>query len=397
HNLDVIKTSDWLIDLGPEAGDMGGNIVIEGTPEDVARHKRSYTGAALKPVLSAGPSQPRQGVGTKDSQADLHATAALPDLGDDVKMPWERDGRAWHTVDHRDRSGDPAEWDPRILTWLVDTMVALGPFAAPDWNHRTRIEITAKASTPWFCHILTGGKDLLEVAIRVPESTFTSTGLHSKLRIKTLDERKDLPIYGQWDRIRHRALTGGWEEWRLHLRDAKDVSKAAFRAFLRSAVATYFKQLEAAECDPESAQPWKTDGEAWHLSQKSISKRHTIRWTPSVLVALIGRFKSMQPDLRVDWAGKSSIQLFVPGRASPVGRITTSMPRALRVELRVPLGGATPTQVDRLGDEVEIKSNASDARVRFLVRSLSQNDAKQLRALWHKCVTSGAKQELVAV
>jgi excinuclease ABC subunit A len=52
HNLEVIKTADWLIDLGPEGGDGGGEIVAAGTPEDIARVKRSYTGQFLAPVLS---------------------------------------------------------------------------------------------------------------------------------------------------------------------------------------------------------------------------------------------------------------------------------------------------------------------------------------------------------
>jgi excinuclease ABC subunit A len=51
HNLEVIKTADWLIDLGPEGGDGGGEIVAAGTPEDIAKAKRSYTGQFLAPVL----------------------------------------------------------------------------------------------------------------------------------------------------------------------------------------------------------------------------------------------------------------------------------------------------------------------------------------------------------
>src|SRR5262249_54071988 len=51
HNLEVIKTADWIIDLGPEGGDGGGEIVAAGTPEDVAKVARSYTGEFLKPVL----------------------------------------------------------------------------------------------------------------------------------------------------------------------------------------------------------------------------------------------------------------------------------------------------------------------------------------------------------
>lgn len=52
HNLDVIKTADWIIDLGPEGGDGGGEVIAEGTPEMVAKVKRSYTGQFLKPLLT---------------------------------------------------------------------------------------------------------------------------------------------------------------------------------------------------------------------------------------------------------------------------------------------------------------------------------------------------------
>ena len=54
HNLEVIKTADWIIDLGPEGGDGGGEIVVAGTPEDVVREKRSYTGRFLRDVLKRG-------------------------------------------------------------------------------------------------------------------------------------------------------------------------------------------------------------------------------------------------------------------------------------------------------------------------------------------------------
>ncbi len=53
HNLDVIKTADWLIDVGPEGGDKGGEIIVTGTPETVAEHPHSYTGHFLKSILGA--------------------------------------------------------------------------------------------------------------------------------------------------------------------------------------------------------------------------------------------------------------------------------------------------------------------------------------------------------
>ena len=60
HNLDVIKTADWIIDLGPEGGDGGGTIVASGTPQDVAATKGSFTGEFLKPLVER-PRKPRRG------------------------------------------------------------------------------------------------------------------------------------------------------------------------------------------------------------------------------------------------------------------------------------------------------------------------------------------------
>ena len=54
HNLDVIKTADYLIDLGPEGGNRGGTIVAKGTPEAIVKVKASYTGQFLKPLLEEG-------------------------------------------------------------------------------------------------------------------------------------------------------------------------------------------------------------------------------------------------------------------------------------------------------------------------------------------------------
>jgi excinuclease ABC subunit A len=53
HNLDVVKSADWVLDLGPEAGDRGGRIVAHGTPEQVARSRRSHTARYLRPLLAS--------------------------------------------------------------------------------------------------------------------------------------------------------------------------------------------------------------------------------------------------------------------------------------------------------------------------------------------------------
>jgi excinuclease ABC subunit A len=64
HNLDVVACADWVIDMGPEGGEGGGEIVAAGPPEDIVREKRSYTGAFLKPVLA------RRGAGGKKKRVE---------------------------------------------------------------------------------------------------------------------------------------------------------------------------------------------------------------------------------------------------------------------------------------------------------------------------------------
>jgi excinuclease ABC subunit A len=68
HNLEVIKTADWIVDLGPEGGDSGGEIVAAGPPEAIVKEKRSYTGAFLKPVLAKA-RRVREGRGGEDVEA----------------------------------------------------------------------------------------------------------------------------------------------------------------------------------------------------------------------------------------------------------------------------------------------------------------------------------------
>ena len=65
HNLDVIKTADWIIDLGPEGGGGGGEVIATGTPEQLAKHKKSHTGKFLKALLESGRASDRSLAGVR--------------------------------------------------------------------------------------------------------------------------------------------------------------------------------------------------------------------------------------------------------------------------------------------------------------------------------------------
>ncbi|MDC4206514.1 MAG: hypothetical protein MPW13_19425 [Candidatus Manganitrophus sp.] len=103
HNLDVIRASDWIIDLGPEGGDAGGEIVCAGTPEEVAKCDRSHTGVALKAYAEAvgigravGPSgAPREWIGKERCDPDPQRARAQPERGRcrDSARPVHRDHR----------------------------------------------------------------------------------------------------------------------------------------------------------------------------------------------------------------------------------------------------------------------------------------------------------------
>ncbi|MGA7560366.1 MAG: hypothetical protein WBW12_15715, partial [Terriglobales bacterium] len=77
HNLDVIRNADWILDLGPEGGEEGGRIVAQGTPEQVARVKKSYTGQALTAYFNASPKDglAKNGSGKNGSTKSVPAPA----------------------------------------------------------------------------------------------------------------------------------------------------------------------------------------------------------------------------------------------------------------------------------------------------------------------------------
>ena len=178
HNLEVIKTADWVIDIGPEAGQEGGEIVVAGTPETVAACNRSLTGAILKGVLAAGPSAERPRfdpkAAAKEALAALKKAAdADKALGGDARPPWEIDGRRWHTIDRVARNGRAVHWDGMLLGRIVDQINALGGFSTADWSQRSLVKITSATPSPHvFFTAGTGQEWYLTLKFRVPRNSF---------------------------------------------------------------------------------------------------------------------------------------------------------------------------------------------------------------------------------
>ncbi len=242
HNLEVIKTADWIIDLGPEAGASGGRVVAEGTPETIVNAPDSLTGKILKGVLDAGPYEERPRFDPKAAARQViedarKAAATTEEFGRDVKMPWQIDGRRWHTQDRRTRTGKPIRWDGRILERIVDRIETSGGLAATDWSQRSIVRILGPdPDTPAFFEALTGHEWIVTLKFRVPRGTFRAEMLQKQLRLVPFAEGPT-PVLSDAERVAISDLRGFGQEVVITGHSLAEFETEAFDTFLAKAIA----------------------------------------------------------------------------------------------------------------------------------------------------------------
>ncbi len=403
HNLDLIKQADWVIDMGPEAGEAGGRVVVEGPPEHIVatagrrpvqRQRRapapsraagegtpsssmngpsvlSHTARALTPVLVAGPHRKRDVYDSLAEEQPQPDDVEIREVGLEARMPWQIDGRRWHTQDRVGRRGEPCHWDGQILERLIDHLQQRGDFRT-DWNARSVVEVTGEKKTHgWFLHAITGEAWLLKLKFRMRAAAVDHRELAAALNLKTLNEIEEMPVYGNEPRVRSRRQRGPWQEVEIRAHRLEEIDKPAFWAFVDRA-ADSFQQLVGAN-DLESHLPWKKLGKRWHLLRKGFPPGKRVAWPPGLLDRVFQLLDELAPDGQYQWGNQQRVHFLPAGRQQPWATLHTKKPAALELILTGPKNLVGFGRVTGLAWDRELNGNHPD-RDLIKLRFRSEDD-----------------------
>jgi excinuclease ABC subunit A len=371
HNLDVIKTADWVIDMGPEAGIGGGRVVACGTPEEVVRQAAdpqrraagpvSHTGRILKGILDAGPHEVRKKFDPEAALRERDGDLDIADVGKDQKLPWEADGSKWHTTDRVTSTGKPIKWDGSALSWVIDEVHKLGTFADTNWNHRSIVEITGPVkSNGWFLHAMTGHEAYLKLVFRIPGRNFKQDTLAAQLKLRPLSDTPGLEGYS---RDSNRVEVGNWPGAQyavIVVNKKEEIDTPAFREFLKKAVAAFLAKQQGQSGGVEGQMPWKKDGEKWHLGEKGFPVGRPVKWDRTILPRVVKMLREIDPSLEFKWDVRDAVTVRPPGSTRFWARLKTKESAALECWFVGQPGQFNLSRLEGIGRDPVIESNRSD-------------------------------------
>lgn len=393
HNLDVIKTADWVIDMGPEAGGGGGTVVAIGPPESIVAYATkskaaggatSWTGLVLKPVLEAGPHAERVKFDPQALQVKKEGDVELEKVGQDAKLPWQADGKKWHTKDRVSMKGTPCRWDSEVLTWVEETIQATGKFGATNWSERSTVEIAApKKSQGWFFHAHTSMEWMVRLVFRIGRNTFKQDAVDKLLGLKPLNEMKDIPLYSQEPRVKVANRAGPWQEVWMLVNSKAEIDTPGFRKFLQQAMDAFHGNLTKITASPEDVMPWKVNGQKWHLGDKGFPPGRKVVWDRLLLAKLLAIVEEAAPGMEVDWGSRDAIMLRLPGVSRGWARVRTKDHLALECRFIGKPGQFNLSRLEGIGREPEIEASRADGTdvMRLNFRKPEEMPPAKLKAL----------------
>jgi excinuclease ABC subunit A len=303
------------------------------------RSHRSHTAEALAPILAAGPHVERRPHDFAAAEARRAQDVEIHEVGKSAKMPWEADGRRWHTENHVGRNGEICRWDGQILARVVDRIHELGEFSDTDWSTRGVVEIRAlKKSDGWFFHAITLEQWILKLKFRVARATFKREDLIARIGLKSLNELEHLPIYGNDPRVKCKNLRGPFQEVQINVHSLAEIDHPEFWSFLTEAVAGFQKFTHRIEQKPEDVMPWKVLGRKWHFARKGFPPGKRILWEAEVLEELCELLSAAAPAGQFLWNNQQLVHVFVAGQREPWASIHTKRLASVDLQLTGPKG-----------------------------------------------------------
>ena len=323
----------------------------------------------LKAVLSTGETSQREVFELEAISRKRDGDLDLAQFGREAKMPWQTDGRRWHTVDRVGHNGQPCRWEGEALARLVDEIETRDAFRSADWNNRSVVEIAARDKQHgWFLHALTGDEWLLTLKFRVRRNTFKQDHLSSRLALKSLDDIDELPIYGRSGRVRVRNLKGPWQEVTVSVHWQREIDTSEFRSFLNEACESFRRKAEQTKLNPADLMPWKVLGRKWHLSRKGFPSSKRVLWNVDTLDTLLNQLLAVLDIPAIDWANKQVIHFRREGDQTTWASVHTKRRGGIDLTLFADSGKIALGKIANFGEQSEINllANGQDAiKIRF--------------------------------
>jgi excinuclease ABC subunit A len=294
-------------------------------------------------------------------------------------MPWEADGRMWHTKDRVGRGGEPVKWDGEILSKVVDYIQQHEGFSETDWNDRAVVDINGtKKNSGWFFHTLTGDAWFLKMQFRVRPRTFKRDELVDQIPLLRPNDMEDVPVYGNTPRVKLTNAKGSWQEIEIKVHTLSEIDIPGFWSFLDDAIESFLGKSKTKEVEIEKETPWAKLGEKWHFMRKGFAPGKKIKWEPDVLEALHEAIQKAAPGCQFLWGNKQVVHVYLPQQKEPWASIQTKKPDAVWLQLTGPKDSISMDRVADLADAPTITARDEVDLLRMSFTDVGQVSSEDL-------------------
>ncbi len=341
---------------------------------------RCHTGEALAEVLRQGPYVERAKFDPEAYYRKQIGDIELEQIGRDTLLPWQTDGRRWHTVDSTDRKGGAIRWERRILSEIIDKIESHGGFNSTNWDNRSVVEVTGPVkSNGWFLHAITAETWLLKLKFRVPRRAFNKAQLLEVLSLPTLNEVPEIESYGNDSRVRA-SQAGIWMELEIRAFTYAEIDKPSFWTWLQRAMDEFLSEAAPTSrlaANLDQVLPWKALGKKWHLLRKGFPAGREIAWTPDILEK-VADLVSQTLSGEWKWDEESSARYFLPGQSQAWVTMHTKRPEGLIVVFTGPQLSSADDFAGEIG--LNVTNRGSTQQLQLCLTSLPPSFKKLVAA-----------------